>query len=90
MIECENSGREIKYITTRSFNSVGNDYTDIKELTEYVVDAVGFDTDRNWCGYDLDEEEQREIIKCPYCDKYPFKNKEIQVYEIVRVIGFKK
>lgn len=90
MIKCEKCGKEIQYVKTYSFNWDGADYTDIKYLTEYDVDAVGFDTDKNWCGYDLDEEEQRENIECPFCNEYPFKSNEIQVYEIVRVIGFKK
>ena len=88
-IKCENCGKEIKHIITRSFDRFGNDFEDIRELTEYEVDAVGFDIDKNWCGYDLTENEQRELIECPYCHKYPFENNEIQIYEIVRVIGFK-
>lgn len=89
-IVCQICNSEIDYIITRKFDTMGNDYSLKKELEEYEVDAVGFDIDQNWCGYDLTEEEQRELIECPYCNNYPFKNKEIQIYEIVRVIGFKK
>lgn len=90
MIKCQKCGKEIESIITRSFDRMGNDYSEKRELEEYEVDAVGFDVDANWCGYDLTEEEQRELIECPCCYNYPFENKEIQVYEIVRVIGFKK
>lgn len=89
-MKCERCKKDINYIITGRFDITGKDYTEKLDLTEYEVDAVGFDTDRNWVGYDLTEKEQRETIECPHCHKYPFKNKEIQVYEIVRVIGFKE
>ena len=90
MIECQKCGQRIEHIITRSFNRMGDDFAEIIGLNEYETDAVGFDTDANWCGYDLTEEEQRELIECPCCHNYPFNNKEIQIYQIVRVIGFKK
>ena len=90
MIECQICGSKIDHIITRSFDRMGNDYSETKGLEEYEEDAVGFDTDANWCGYDLTEEEQRELIECPCCYNYPFENKEIQIHEIVRVISFKK
>lgn len=89
-MKCQICGSEIDHIITRSFDRMGNDYSEIKGLEEYETDAVGFDTDANWCGYDLTEKEQRELIECPYCHNYPFNNKEIQIHEIIRVIGFKK
>lgn len=89
MIKCEKCGREIKSIITNIFTYNGGDWREELELEECPVDAVCFDTDANWCGYELEEEEQREQIKCPCCHQYPFENKEIQIHEIVRVVMFK-
>ncbi|WP_072684021.1 hypothetical protein [Holdemania sp. Marseille-P2844] len=38
---------------------------------------------------DGSDDEKRETILCPNCKKYPFKDKEIQEYEIVRLVMFK-
>ena len=89
MIKCEKCGREIKDIVTSVFNWNGGEYRTEYELAEYPVNAISFDTDENWCGYDLEEDEQAKHIECPYCHEYPFKNKEIQIHRIVRVVMFK-
>lgn len=47
------------------------------------------ETTQNWTGYDLSEEEMLETITCPHCKQFPFKSKEIQVYDVVRVVCFK-
>ena len=36
----------------------------------------------------LTEEEQIEDIRCPYCKKFPFKDKEIQVHELIHIVCF--
>ena len=42
-----------------------------------------------WTGNELSEEEQVDTIRCPYCDKFPFNERDIQVEDIVRVVMFK-
>lgn len=86
---CERCGNEIIYVNVDMFQHDGTD-TDIKVLVqECVKDAVFFEVDENWCGYELSEEEANETISCPSCGKNPFKNEEIQIHEIVRVVKFK-
>lgn len=90
MIKCEKCGKEIKNIITNVFTREGTDVRTEYELEKHLVDAVTFDTNVNWTGYELTEEEQKEQIECPHCHQYPFKNEEIQIYEIVRVVMFRE
>lgn len=89
MIKCCNCGAEIKSVKTNHFNYDGLDSEFEFPLSECEENAVYFETDKNWCGFELSEEEQKDEICCPKCGQYPFKN-EVQVYEIVRVVMFKE
>ena len=40
--------------------------------------------------YELSDEEQKDRICCPYCNRFPFISEEIQIEEIVRIICFKR
>lgn len=60
-MKCEKCKKDIDHIITRRFNVMGKDYAEILDLTEYEVDAVGFDTDRNWVGYDLTEKNKEKV-----------------------------
>ena len=37
-----------------------------------------------------DGEDANQDIRCPICGKNPFQNDEIQIFNIVRVVKFKK
>jgi DNA-directed RNA polymerase subunit RPC12/RpoP len=90
MIRCEKCGKTIRTIVTNRFEHDGSD-KDIECVLEEVPDnAVVFRIDDNWCGYGLDEDEQRDSIRCPYCDKFPFKYKEVQVQSFLEVAMFKE
>ena len=89
-MKCEKCGKDIAHITTSRFSYDGSDYDDtigIEEDEHY--NAVIMETDKNWTGYELSEEEMRERIECPYCKQFPFGNEEIQVYDVVRIVCFK-
>ena len=87
---CENCGREITEVLIGVFNYDGSDGEYKHPITEHEEDAAVIDTTQNWTGYDLSEEEQRETILCPHCNKFPFKSTEIQVENIVRIICFRE
>lgn len=89
-MKCNKCGMEISEIETSYFTIDGDDEKDNFTILEAPNNAVYFDIDANWCGYDLTEEEQMEQIECPFCHKFPFKIKEVQVHEIVRVVCFKE
>ena len=91
-MKCSNCGKEIKEIETNFFNRDGSDSFEKVEINEVAeVDGVSMIVDSNWCGADLTEEEQKEIMLCPFCKEYPFdKNKEIDIYEQLVVVCFKK
>ena len=89
MIKCKCCGAEIDSVKTRMFNLDGSDDDYEVPLTECEDNAVYFETNRSWTGYELSEEEQRERICCPKCCKYPFVQ-EVQVHDIVRVVMFKE
>lgn len=91
MIKCEKCGKPIFRIITNYFDREGKDFDEAIMIKEVGPEnAVELDMDTNWCGYGLTEEEQREHIRCPYCNKFPFTDQEIQVYEYVKVIMFKE
>lgn len=89
--KCKNCGKEINEVVIYKFDCEGNDYEQKIRFKQVPTNAICFDTDINWCGYDLTDEEQKEDIQCPYCKEYPFdKNIEIQVFDFVRIVCFKK
>lgn len=90
-MKCEKCGTEIDKLSILMFDYDGSDYkwnTDIVGEDD-ETGAVWFETDCNWTGYELSEEEMMEDIKCPNCGDFPFNHKEVQVYDIVRVVCFK-
>ena len=90
MVKCNNCGKELKEVEISVFNYDGSDSTVKEEIEEVPENAVLIRTNPNWCGYELDEEEQIEDIQCPYCKKFPFKVKEVQVYNVVHIVCFKE
>lgn len=90
-MKCEKCGQEITSIEVNFFNDFnGSDSFRKASFKEEKVDAVVLEIDKNWTGYELDEEEMTSTIRCPHCKQFPFKNKEVQVYEIVRAVMFKE
>lgn len=88
---CEKCGKEIKHINTNRFSFDGSDYdTTIRLEEDERYEAVLMETDRNWTGYGLTEEEMRERIQCPWCGEFPFEHEEIQMWEFVRIVCFKR
>lgn len=88
-MKCEHCGNEIDYLNVDVFSYNGADTERKLPIHECEKDVVVFEVDKNWCGYELTEEEANDTISCPFCGKNPFENKEIQVYDIVRVVKFK-
>ena len=89
-MKCEKCGKEIDRLLINKFAYDGCDGVDSVYINESeICDAVTFETDANWCGYELSEEEMMEDIQCPHCNEFPFKHKEVQVYDVVRVVCFK-
>lgn len=87
---CEKCGKEIDFVNVRTFNYDGSDSLIETTFTEVSTGAVVFETTPSWTGYELSEEEMTETIECPYCKQFPFKSKEIGVYNIVQVVCFKE
>lgn len=89
-MRCAKCGKEIHEVLLNVFNFDGSDdfvEEDIGEIE--CCDAVYISTYRNWTGYELSEEEQRETILCPHCEQFPFKSDEIGVYDKVEIVCFK-
>ena len=99
---CEKCGHETDRLRIGVFNRDGSD-SDIFPLIEEVdaltdeesneaggCDVVIIETTQNWTGYEMSEEEMMEDIRCPHCGQFPFKHKEVQVYDVVRIVCFKE
>lgn len=87
-MKCEKCKNEIDHIFTSEFNIYGQDDDYRFDLIQDHEGACYFETDKNWTGYELTEDEMTERIECPHCKQYPFIDKEIQTYDIVRVVMF--
>lgn len=85
---CDKCCRELKSILIDEFQMDGSDGFVIHAVVAQPCDAAAVETDQNWTGYDLSEEERLDTISCPYCGKFPFNNEEIQIYNIVRLVMF--
>ena len=88
-MKCEKCGKEFDRILIDIFDHNGCDSANSIYYAECEENAVVIETDNAWVGYGLSEEERPDTIACPHCKKFPFKHKEIQVCEIVRVVCFK-
>ena len=86
---CEKCGKEMQSIHVNMFDCSGADSLWKYDFQECEEDAVVIDTNPAWVGCGLSDEEQLETIKCPHCHQFPFKNTEIQVYDVVRIVCFK-
>lgn len=88
---CEECGSKIDRVSIRKFMYDGSDNEDLPYICveDDETGAVWFETDANWCGYELEDEERVDGIRCPVCGKFPFNDEEVQVYDIVRVVCFK-
>jgi hypothetical protein len=89
-MRCAKCGKEIHKVLLNVFNFDGlDDFVegDIGEIE--CCDAVYISTYRNWTGYELSEEEQRETILCPHCEQFPFKSDEVNVFDKIEIQCFK-
>ena len=87
---CEKCGASIDWLEINEFNYDGRDSWYKVPAEKADEDAVVVETNLNWTGYELSEEEQLECVRCPKCKRFPFDYKEIQVYEIVRLVMFRR
>ena len=89
-MKCEQCGAELKCLLVDEFDIEGADSFNEYWFNECDKNAVYIDTNANWAGYGLlSDEEMHDTITCPFCHKYPFKDTEMQVYDIVRVVMFR-
>ena len=89
-MKCEKCGQEINALLVDVFRYDGSDDFDEHPVFECEENAAYIETTQNWTGYEQSEEEMLDTIVCPYCKQFPFQSKEIQVYDVVRVVCFKK
>ena len=87
-MRCEKCGQEIETVLVNLFDHNGADAFHEQPIEENENIAM-IDTEQNWTGYELSEEERTETICCPLCKQFPFKSTEIDVYDVVRVVCFK-
>lgn len=88
-MRCEKCGRKINSLLVDFFNYDGSD-SDYEISLNERGRAAFVDVNKNWTGYELSKNEQKNTICCPYCKQFPFKSNEIQVESIIRVICFKQ
>lgn len=89
-MKCENCGKVIDSVLLNMFNHEGIDSDVRYQLNEFGESATCIDTNQNWTGYEQSEDEMAGTICCPHCKKFPFISREIQVYDIVRIVCFRK
>lgn len=87
-MKCKNCNKEIDSVIISKFTRYGDDYDVRVNFEECDINAKVIVTDKDWTGYELTEEEQIEDIRCPYCKKFPFKDKEVQVHELIHIVCF--
>ena len=90
MIKCEKCGKELDSVLINMFNLDGSDELYSEPIIDNGEGVIYFETSQNWTGYELSDEERLETICCPYCKEYPFKNSEIEAYDVVRVFCFQQ
>ena len=89
-MKCEKCGHEFEKLNVQTFARDGSDYEDKCEAEVCGDEAVVVETSKNWCGYELTEEEMLDTITCPHGGKFPFESAELYVYDIIQVVMFRK
>lgn len=87
-INCNNCNKEIDSVIINAFNYDGSDSEHRVNFEEYPENAQVITFDESWCGLDLTEKEQMEEIQCPFCKKFPFRQKEVQVHHYIHIVCF--
>lgn len=85
-MNCNCCGVEIDRVLVNVFLPDGSDKEALIQFSDNGEETYCLETDRNWTGYELCEEEQIETIKCPKCKKFPFKTRTLDVSEPVYLI----
>ena len=75
-MKCEKCGSEIKQLIISVSDAYGSDCSISVDITECEKNAVVFETDKSWTGYEQDGEDANQDIRCPICGKNPFQNDE--------------
>lgn len=88
-MKCEKCGHELDVIAVEVFNHFGENLPSLQR-PRVVGNAVIAETSKNWCGYRLPDEEALDTIRSPHCGKFPFENTELQRYELISLVMFKK
>lgn len=88
MIKCDKCGKELEYVNVLVFLRDGSDTWEKHPPIDNGDGCVIIETNANWTGYELTDEERRETIECPFCKKFPFGKEEIQAYDVVDVVCF--
>lgn len=86
---CEKCGYPLTTLEVNVFAEDGSDYWTHVFVNEVPDNAVYIDMPTSWTGSGMSEDEQAESIRCPFCRRHPFKTKEIDTYDYVRVVMFK-
>ena len=86
-MKCEACGQEIDCIEIDDFQRDGSDEWCLYPVYEHE-NGIYIDATENWTGYGVSDEEMAESVRCPLCKKFPFKCKEIQTYELLRLVMF--
>lgn len=89
-VRCEKCGSVLTHVLVDEFDRNGADSFIEYPISPCEVNAAFVDVNPNWTGYYQSEEEMVDTIRCPFCKQYPFVDTEIQTYDIVRVVMFRK
>jgi len=89
VLRCEKCGKMMDCVLVDMFDHNGADSYEKIQINP-IEDAAVFEVSQNWTGYELSEGEQHETILCPHCKQFPFDDPEIDVYDSVQVICFRK
>lgn len=88
-MKCEKCGRELTAIELVMENFDGGNTITKHSFTEMDNGAVIVDTTPLWVGGELGLDEVHTIA-CPHCGQFPFEDTEVQVYDVVRIVMFRK
>lgn len=89
---CSECGKKLDKVKLHMFvfGFDGSEYDGLVDFASTLMNdgtlGICINTDTSWCGYNLSEEEQAEVISCPHCGKYPFSIKHIEVVEQNQVV----
>lgn len=89
-MKCNNCKLSIDGVMLKRFSGTGDGYLHFVPIEESNESVAATESSLKLSGYSLPKEKYPKYIACPKCGAYPFGDKEVRLYETIRLVCFEE